>query len=524
MEKIIHDIKTDFRSEINANDAKVKRLQKVRGEIFTMSNQTQMFELSKREKAAWNKKLTKITVEAGKLDIQIQEIKDNKIYENAFEWRFEFPEVLNEEGDYVGFDVVIGNPPYIRQEELREFKNYFKGLFKLYTGTADIYIFFIEKGFEILKKHGVFTYIMPNKFMQAGYGQPARRFLLEHNLLEIVDFGDFQVFDEATTYPCILIAAKEDPGKQFNSVVMDKFQISDDFEIYIKSRVGKIDQEILTDETWMISNSADQLLLEEIKKRGKKLDTYLIGEANYGVKTGFSEAFFIDNEIRDKLIERDQRTAEILKPLLRGRDLSPWFSKADSHWLIATFPSLKIDIKDFPSIEGHLLSFGRKRLEQSGEVGSRKKTSGKWFETQDSIAYWKEFERPKIMYQKFQVKPCFIYDTDGAYCNDSMWIIPTEDKVLLGILNSKMGWWLISKYCTAIQNGYQLIWKYFSQIPIVDGTEEQRDKITVLVEEIIEVKRKNPEADTSSLEAEIDQLVYELYGLTADEIGIVENI
>src|SRR6185312_3617789 len=128
----------------------------------------------------------------------------NAIFENAFEWRCEFPEVLDEEGKFVGFDVVIGNPPYVRQEELTEFKAFFKSQYKFYTGASDIYVFFIEKGFQILKPSGSSIYIMPNKFMQAGYGQPARKFLLEKNIVEIIDFGDYQIFEEATTYPCIL--------------------------------------------------------------------------------------------------------------------------------------------------------------------------------------------------------------------------------------------------------------------------------------------------------------------------------
>ena len=127
------------------------------------------------------------------------------------------------------------------------------------------------------------------------------------------------------------------------------------------------------------------------------------------------------------------------------------------------------------------------------------------------------------MYQVLQVKPCFIYDDQGLYSNNSIWFIPSDDKALLGILNSKMGWWLISKYCTAIQNGYQLIWKYFSQIPIATGHEAIKDMITLVVDQILSAKKIDPETDTTALEAQIDQLVYQLYELTEDEIKIIEN-
>jgi len=176
MEKLIGQIKNDFESEVAINDKRVIRLRKLKADLLNLTTQTSLFEKSKAEKTAWNKQVNLLTADVQKLEAEIEQIKSNKIYENAFEWRFEFPEVLNDEGDFVGFDCVIGNPPYIRQEELRDFKSFFKNNFKLYSGTADIYIFFIEKGVEILKNSGAFTYIMPNKFMQAAYGQAARKF------------------------------------------------------------------------------------------------------------------------------------------------------------------------------------------------------------------------------------------------------------------------------------------------------------------------------------------------------------
>ena len=208
---------------------------------------------------------------------------------------------------------------------------------------------------------------------------------------------------------------------------------------------------------------------------------------------------------------------------MRGRDIQKWIPQSNGVWLISTFPALKIDIEKYKGIKSHFLRYGREKLEQSGEKDSRKKTSNQWFETQDTIAYWQEFEKPKIMYQVLQVKPCFIYDEKGLYCNNSMWFIPSDDKVLLGILNSKMGWWLISKYCTAIQNGYQLIWKYFSQMPIATGNDIVRGEISGLVNKILSAKKQTPSADTTDLETQIDQLVYQLYDLTEEEIKIVEG-
>jgi adenine-specific DNA-methyltransferase len=359
--------------------------------------------------------------------------------------------------------------------------------------------------------------------MQAGYGKPARKFLLEQNLLEIVDFGDYQVFDEATTYPCILIASKETTYKTFRTVKINSPDYIMDFPSYVSNQTNLIEHKSLNDETWVVSSSDEQNLLQKIVFISEKLVDYITGDAKRGVLTGLTEAFVIDEGLKTKIVSEDYNSAALLKPVLRGRDIKKWHVEFEGVWLISTFPAFKINIDRYPGIKKYFENFGKKRLQQTGEIGSRKKTSNHWFETQDTISYWQEFEKPKIMYQKFQVRPCFIYDENGLYCNDSMWIIPTDDKVLLGILNSKLGWWLISKYCTAIQNGYQLIWKYFSQIPIATGNEPARKKIAKLVDKILSIKKLAPTADTTSLEHEIDRLVYGLYGLTEEEIKIVEG-
>ncbi|NLO50330.1 MAG: class I SAM-dependent DNA methyltransferase [Bacteroidales bacterium] len=545
MERLIADIKSDFRSEISRNDPKIKKLNKLSGELFQMSTQHQLFEMSDKEKADWNLKVETLTQQIKKLEAEIEAIKANKIYENAFEWRFEFPEVLNEGGDFIGFDVVIGNPPYIRQEEIKEQKPYFKAQFKLYTGTADVYIFFIEKGFALLKDKGVFTFIMPNKFMQSGYGKPARNFLLKQNLIEIIDFGDFQVFDEATTYPCILMASKESAKGAFRTAKINTPNFITNFPAYVSNVANTIKHNSLSDETWVVSNAQDQGLLQKAILKGKKLEDYVEEGAKRGVLTGLTEAFVIDEATKDRLIKEDYKAESLIKPFVLGRNIKPYSGVEISYWLILVPKgftirrNLEVDNKyylseptprygtmeyddawgwfysNYPSIARYLLNH-RSKAEKRTDKGDF------WWELR-SCDYYDKFENPKIMYQVLQVKPCFIYDEEGLYCNNSMWFIPSDDKVLLGILNSKMGWWLISKYCTAIQNGYQLIWKYFSQIPIAIENGEIKKKVEVLVDMILETKKHNPSADTTALEAQIDQLVYQLYELTEEEIEIIEN-
>ncbi|GCA81327.1 class I SAM-dependent DNA methyltransferase [Microcystis aeruginosa] len=523
MERLISEIKSSFRQTLQGDNPLKKRLRGLETDLYSLENQILLFEESPKEKKARERKISQLRNEIDKLRPQLEEIESGKIYHNAFEWRFEFPEVLDDKGNFIGFDVIIGNPPYIRQEELKNIKPILQNNFVAYSGTADLYVFFVELGFKILNEKGNFCYILPNKWMQAGYGTNLRKLLLKNQLLAIIDFGSWQLFDEATTYPCIIRASKYKNQSYFLSAIVKNIGFKNNFKAYLDNIFNVLNIEELDDNGWIISPQIEKNLLIKIGKKCVSLDEYIGKEAHYGIKTGLTEAFFIDNEIRNEILIIDPKSSEILKPVLRGRTIDKWYTLRDDLWLISTFPALNIDIDSYPAIKEHLLKFGRERLEQSGKKGSRKKSSNRWFETQDNIRYWQEFEKPKIMYQSFQTKPCFMYDEQGLYCNNSMWIISKPDKFLLGILNSKMGWWLISKYCTAIQNGYQLIWQYFRQILIPIISQEQQQPIIALVDQILTAKKSNPKADTSELEKEINQIVYELYGLSEEEIGIIEG-
>ncbi|HZW71498.1 MAG TPA: Eco57I restriction-modification methylase domain-containing protein, partial [Hanamia sp.] len=535
MERLIRDIKNDFRKDIQLRDPKYKELQKLRGQLYGLTQVNELFEEGSKKTKEWKKQVEDISNAISKKENEIEEVKNNAIFENAFEWRFEFPEVLDEEGKFVGFDVVIGNPPYVRQEELTEFKAFFKSQYKFYTGASDIYVFFIEKGFQILKPSGSFIYIMPNKFMQAGYGQPARKFLLEKNIVEIIDFGDYQIFEEATTYPCILFVINQAPSESFKTTRVNSKDFSLDFPKYVQRINNKITHNSLNDETWIVSTTADQNLLQKLILNGEKLESYVGNVAKRGIVTGLTEAYVIDEELKTKLINGSNNS--IIKPLLLGRDIKPYSTAVPDKYLLFIpwhFPlhdhkeisgvseeAENLFKINYPEIYSHLLNFKQKLSNRNKtETGVRYE----WYAMQRwASEYFQEFQKPKIMYQKFQIKPCFIYDTSGLFCNDSIWFIPTEDKTLLGILNSKVGWWLISKYCTAIQNGYQLIWKYFSQIPIAKGQDKIRFQINQLVNTILEEKKLHAHADIKDLELQIDQLVYQLYDLTEEEIAIVQN-
>ena len=547
MEQLIGKIKNDFETEVSKSDKRFQKLNKCKGDLLSLTTQAALFELAKKEKEEWNKKVIKLAEEIKKYEAEIEEIRSNKIYENAFEWRFEFPEVLNNDGEFVGFDVVIGNPPYIRQEDIKKEKPFLKNNYKTYTGVSDLYVFFIEKGFEIIRPSGQFCFIMPNKWMQTGYGKLLRDFLLENQLQSIIDFGDLKVFHEATTYPCILNASKQNPCSTFKSLKLKTIKFENGLDSYFKSFANEMAISELSNENWMIKDRNDKKLISKLKISCISLSEFIGGRSYRGILTGLTEAFLINDETKNRLIKEDEKSRDLIRPFLLGRNIKPYSTLGVLNWLILIPKgfTIKRNLPEsspfhitepptprygempyyaawdwfknrYPAIANHLLQFQNKAKERVDKGDF-------WWELR-ACDYYKEFGKPKIMYQKFQVKPCFIYDEKGLYCNDSMWIIPSDNKVLLGILNSKMGWWLISKYCTAIQNGFQLIWEYFGKIPIPAYSDLTPDAITVLVEKIISAKKTDLIADTSAIESEIDRLVYELYGLTEEEIRIVEGV
>jgi adenine-specific DNA-methyltransferase len=537
MEKLISEIKSNFESEVSKSDKRFIKLNKISGELLSMTTQKGLFELGKKEKDEWNKKVNKLVDEQKALEQQLEEIGNNKIYENAFEWRFEFPEVLNNEGEFIGFDVVIGNPPYIRQETLKDIKPFLRNSYKTYTGATDLYVFFVERGFEVLKESGQFCYIMPNKWMQSGYGRPLRSFLINHQVQFLIDFGDLQVFDEATTYPLIILASKSCPIEMFHTAIVDTLKSKNDFKNYVSSIISETNFSSLDSDTWVIKNNRDTELLAKINSNSITLAGYVNGNAKRGIVTGLSEAFVIDKVEKDRFIKLDPKNEAIIKPLLQGRNLKPYtFIEPEKYLLFIPwhFPLHNEDgitgasiiaeeafKEQYTSVWVYLCQFKEKLMSRNkAETGIRYE----WYALQRYASdYFNDFEKPKIMFQVFQVKPCFIYDERGLFCNNSIWFLPSADKALLGILNSKMGWWLISKYCSAIQNGYQLIWEYFSKIPIPIMTTDLSRPLINVVDQILALKKSEPNSNTKAYEDEIDRLVYRLYNLSKEEIALVES-
>lgn len=246
---------------------------------------------------------------------------------------------------------------------------------------------------------------------------------------------------------------------------------------------------------------------------------------NGGFLTGYNEAFIIDEKKQQELIALDRKNAEIIKPILRGRDLKKYSFQVSGQWAICTFPSLNLSIDDFPPIRDYFLTFGKSRLAQIGEKDSRKKTNNQWFETQDSISYWQDFEKPKIIWGEISDKPKFGHDESGFYAEATTFLMTGEPlKFLLAILNSKVSEWYFNLIGTTTGMGTNRWKKYKIELmPIMEPSKSQEADLEKLVNKIITLKKQDPNTDTTHLENQIDQLVYQLYDLSDEEIRIIEG-
>jgi adenine-specific DNA-methyltransferase len=433
-----------------------------------------------------------------------------------FQWNLHFNEVFRNKG---GFNIVIGNPPYVRQEAIKSLKPLLEREYDCYSGTADLFVYFFERGFKLLKANGILTYISSNKYMRSKYGEKLRGFLTEKTSIHhAIDFGDASVF-EAIAYPSILQIGKTAPKKkaQIKSLVWDAQQPLSEFSSVFRDRSFSVAQKELTADGWQLSSNANLRLLEKLRAAGTPLGEYVGGRFYYGIKTGFNDAFVVDRVTRDRLIDEHPSSAEVLKPYLRGRDVKRWRTESQDLWLIFTRRGIEID--KYPAIKRYLEQF-KSRL-TPGIPGGRKAGSYAWYEIQDNIAYWQEFEQPKIIIPSIESNAHYAIDRSGFYGNDKTSICVAEDaEYLLGLLNSKILWWVIQKTASTKQGGfYEFKPMYVSKLPIAQASTADQKAISTLVKKCLDAKGQN----VAKWEAEIDDRVARLYGLTPDEIKLIRG-
>ena len=377
-----------------------------------------------------------------------------------------------------GFDVVIGNPPYVQLQSMGEMSEILRNCgYETFDKGADLYCLFTERGYSLLKKGGMQSFIMPNKWMLVAYGKPLRKFLSKTGLRQMLNFGDIQFFEEATTYVCIFVTQKREPLENVKVLSLNRKTYHGDFMTEVEGNLYDYPASKFGESEWSIQPYGDALKLEQMKQAGVELKDLPISIYR-GILTGYNDAFYIDENTRDKIIAADPKSAELIKPMVRGRDISA-YSITGFEYLIGTFPSLKLDIENYPAIKEHLLSFGYDRLKQTGESGARKKTSGKWFETQDSISYHAEFAKPKIIYPNMTSVFPFMYDESGFFSNDKSFILTAQDDsvsllFLTAVFNSSLAKLWIWHNCPELLGGTREIRKvYFEHFPVPQANEEQ---------------------------------------------------
>jgi hypothetical protein len=342
-------------------------------------------------------------------------IDDPQYTDKPFKWKTEFPEIFKNGG----FDVVIGNPPYVRQEKIKEIKPYLKDNYEVYTGVADLYVYFFEKGLNILKDMGMFSFICSNKFTLLNYGKDLRKFILKYNLLKYYDYAQGNVFVDASVDPCVIVIQKN--LNQENEIL-----INDEFKILQKD---------LSKDNWAFQNPKIMDLKKKIVNESIKLKN-LKGIGFYrGITTGFNEAFIINKKIKDQLISVDKVNEEIIQPLITGKDINRWKINFQDRYIIFTKRGINID--DYPTIKNYLSKY-RTYLtpKRKGDKIGRKPGSYKWYELQDSVDYFQEFNKVKLIYQRINTKLFATLDLNGNYVLDSCFILTSNEMNIryLGVL------------------------------------------------------------------------------------------
>ena len=503
---------------------------------------------------------------------------------NPFDWNSKsagFGEIMNPSqsplekgGSKGGFDVVIGNPPYVRQEMLGDFKEYFQKHYEVYHGVADLYTYFIERGVSLLKNGGIFSYIVANKWMRANYGEPLRHWLKKQRIEEIIDFGDLPVFEKATTYPCIIRIRKSTQNvipvktgiqkQQPFSVTQVKTLNFDNLSAYVRENSFTVNKTALDDKGWSLVDEQSQALLNKLRKVGIPLGKYVKGKIYRGVLTGLNEAFVIDEKTKDGLVAEDPKSAEVIKPFLIGRDIKRYEPPARGRYLILipkgwtrtqmshsrgngnpggagfrvkpgmTETSLwRWFGESYPAIAAH--------LEPHAEKGKKRYDKGEYWWELRACDYYAEFEKPKIILPDISLKGNFTFDSEDYYCANTAYIIGNADKYLLGILNSQLINFIYKGMSSTYRGGYlRFIYQYLEQLPIrtIDfnnpSEKASHDRLVSLVDRMLELhKKKNslpPSAEREKIEREIavtdekiDEIVYELYGITEVDRKIIES-
>ncbi|EAH8435057.1 class I SAM-dependent DNA methyltransferase [Campylobacter coli] len=460
---------------------------------------------------------------------------------HPFEWRFEFPEILDDDGNFKGFDLIIGNPPYIRQEELKELKPHLAKNYKVYKGTSDIYTYFYELGFNVLKENGILSFITSNKYTRAGYGEALREFLLKNTyILKYIDLNGIKVFDSATVDTSILCFEKsKSKDNKFKYLALSNEILKTcAYNIGLYKDFAEFSQNSLSKESFTFSDENTSALKAKIERIGTPLKEWQGLNIYRGILTGYNEAFIITTEKRNEILANckdeaeKERTAKLIRKMLRGRDIKRYSYEWAGLWVINTHNGYKnqngekveaINIENYPSLKKHFDEF-YPQLEKRADKGLAPYNLR-------NCAYIEEFEREKIVYSEIVRKPQFYLDTKlNFYAEATSFILTGENlKYLIAFLNNDFVAFIFKTFYAGGnlgENGFRYKKAFLEKLPIPkinSKNQKLADELINLVDEILKAKEQDKNANTQELENKINSLVYKLYNLTEDEIKIIEN-
>ena len=533
--------KSDFQMllETDAIEQKRQQISKIRENYFSANTRQHKLSLMREEEACRIElvnALTELSTEWA-LDSQTGIVNEaqkiaqwNPYDRNAVADFFDAEEMF---GVKDGFDIIIGNPPYIRHEKIRHLKSalreHYSGFF---TSTADISVYFYKRAAELLKQGGILTYICTNKFMRSGYGKNLRQFLsAEMSLQRLLDFGSVAVF-EAAVDTCIVLVEKEAPAAKHHFRAAPLRQSTEDFTVTeaFETQSFLMQASQLTAAEWVLTSPEAIALLKKLQDTGVPLGG---AQLFFGIKTGCNDAFIIDETVRQQLTSEDANSGELIKPLLRGRDVRRWQAKWANRYLITIASSAnrewpwsdagdeasaeRIFAKTYPAVHRYLSGY-RERLIARADKGT-------FYWELRSCAYYDAFTEPKVIYPDISPFMRACYDTTNALCLQTTYVLPTTDFSLLAILNSRVFDWYARHKFQSLNDpwaggGLRFIRQYMAHAPIAARTASQQAELSRLVAEIL----ADPDSDNvRALERQIDAVVYRLYGLSSAEVALIER-
>jgi len=449
-------------------------------------------------------------------------------------WELAFPEVFDSTMGVTGFDAIVGNPPYVRQETLGEFKHYLQRRYDTYRGMADLYVYFIEKGMYLLCDGGRLGMIISNMWMHASYGEGLRKFLVTHQIEKLINFGELKVFESSSTFPLIMTVEKKIPDTPPLYASIKSLPTSaEPLALDVKKNGLELAPSALAQAGFTLVHKDTTAIFEKMKASGILLGTYLEGKIFYGIKTGFNKAFVINEREREELIRKDPKSAEIIVPFVVGDDVRKYQVNWRSKYLILT--QIGVEIEEYPAIFEHLQAH-QEALEKRCDQGNH------WWELR-SCDYYDAFLKPKIVWPVIAKESRFGFTREYIYLNDKCFFTPVEDFFLLGVLNSPIAWQYFLRNCSVLgdpdQGGrIELRLIHTEKFPVAPTKTESDQACASQIRELVNTTLKlhsmlstsaglaetrRLQAQIAEAEAEINRLVYKLYDLTLAEIALIEG-